>query len=99
MPSPSASSTRIHVVTKPMHAKSKEEMEENESSLHRVLLLLLHMYHVSPQKFRDLCQPLQQHQRLFMTSMEQMPTKATTAMRWSKTPRPTATSPWMSRWA
>ena len=79
-----------------MHAKSKEEMEENEFSLHRVLLLLLHMYHVSPQKFRDLCQPLQQHQRLFMTSMEQM---STTAMRWTKTLRSTATSPWTSRWA
>ena len=98
MPSPSASSTRIHVMTKPMHAKSKEEMEENGFSLHRVLLLL-HMYHVSPQKFRDLCQPLQQHQRLVMTSMEQMSTKAATAMRWTKTSRPTAMSPWMSRWA
>ena len=87
-----------------MHAKPKEEMEDivfllNEFSLHRVLLLL-HMCHVSPpQKFRDLCQPLQQHQGLVMTSMEQMSTKAATAMRWTKTSRPTATSPWMSRWA
>ena len=87
-----------------MHAKPKEEMEEivflpNEFSLHRVLLLLLHMCHVFPQKFHDLCQPLQLHQWLGMTSMEQMSTRAATAMRWTKTSRPTATNPWMSRWA
>ena len=94
---------RILVLTSLMHAKPKEEMEDivcppSEFSLHRVLLLL-HMNHVPPQKLRELRQPLQQHQWLGMTSMEQMSTKAAMAMRWIKTLRLMATNPWMSRWA
>ena len=86
---------RIPEVMKSMRVKPKEEMMENGFSVRREPSLLMQSS-VPLQNLHQMHQLQRPLRRLVMTSMEET---LRTITRWIRMVKPTATSPWTSRWA